>query len=328
MIAASAGRARAGGRRAGSTRPTRSSGTARSTSSIAPNAAENRIAATLAIENERTRSIAGSTIGDGCRGAARGEQRDARDGGRERAERARVVPAPLGRLDEAERERADGRGEQRGAEPVGPALGDRGRGSRSAAGAPRHSAQAPTGRLTKNTSRQSTCTSRPPSGGPAAAAAAPTPAQMPIAAGRSRGSNSGSSSASEVGTSSAAPAACRTRAATSSVTDGASPHSAEPSTNSARPPRKPRRRPVRSAQAPGRHEQRREDDRVGVQHPGQLADARAAEVGPDVRERDVDDEEVEARHERGDGDQGEDLPASLHFARTVHRYWQNASDTR
>ncbi len=40
-------------------------------SSIAPNAAENRIAATLAIANERTRSIAGSTTGEGWRAQRR-----------------------------------------------------------------------------------------------------------------------------------------------------------------------------------------------------------------------------------------------------------------
>ena len=182
--------------------------------------------------------------------AAPREQREAGDGARERGERARVVPAPVGRLHEAERERPDGRREQRGAEPVGAALLARGRASRSAA-APRATApSAPAGRLTRNTSRQSTCTSRPPSGGPAAAAAAPTPAQIPIAAGRSRGSNSGSSSASEVGTSSAAPAACSTRAATSVATDGAIPHSAEPIEKSTSPAWKPRLRPVRSASRP------------------------------------------------------------------------------
>jgi putative intracellular protease/amidase len=39
------------------------------------------------------------------------------------------------------------------------------------------------------------------------------------------------------------------------------------------------------------------------------------------------DHGAEAGHERGDRDEGEDLPAPLHFARTVPDHWQNASES-
>ncbi len=63
---------------------------------------------------------------------------------------------------------------------------------------------------------------------------------------------------------------------------------------------------------PGGDEQRREDDRVGVQHPGEAGEGGAVELGGHVREGDVDDEEIEAGHEEADRGDQEDLPALLH----------------
>ena len=92
-------------------------------SSIAANAAENSSDAVLASAYERTRSIDGSTTGDGCVAQRRPNARQAGHRDRQPAERARVAPAPLGRLDERERQHADGRGEQRRAGQVRAQLG-------------------------------------------------------------------------------------------------------------------------------------------------------------------------------------------------------------
>ena len=58
--------------------------------------------------------------------------------------------------------------------------------------------------------------------------------------------------------------------------------------------------------APGRHEHRREDDRVAVENPGQRAQAGARVLPADVGEGQVDDEAVKAAHEYGQGQNGDD----------------------
>ena len=55
-------------------------------------------------------------------------------------------------------------------------------------------------------------------------------------------------------------------------------------------------------QAPEDDEQRREDDRVGVQNPREIAQPGRAEVLRDLRQRDVDDEEIQ----RCEGEAGRD----------------------
>jgi hypothetical protein len=62
-------------------------------------------------------------------------------------------------------------------------------------------------------------------------------------------------------------------------------------------------------QPPGRHQQRREDDRVGVQHPGQPAQRRPVVGGADRRQRHVHDEQVELGHESDCGQHRHDPPA-------------------
>ncbi len=108
----------------------------------------------------------------------------------------------------------------------------------------------PIGRLTRNTQCQLSCTSTPPSGGPAAAATAPLADQIATARGRWGAANSTSTSARDVGNSAAAPTACATRAATSQPTDGAAAHRPEAATNTSAPAMKTRLRPRRSASRP------------------------------------------------------------------------------
>ena len=248
-------------------------------SSIAPNAAENRIAATLAIENERTRSIAGSTIGEGWRA-----QRTANS--------ARPAAAPAsapsvrgssqpqsGACTKPERERADGRGEQRGAEPVGAPLRGPGRASRSAAATPRHSAHAPTGRFTRNTSRQSDLHQQPAERragrGGGGADARPDADRRRAVARLELGQQQRERGRDE-----------QRRAGRLQDARGderrhrrrePAQRRAERRTARGRRGSRGGGRPV--GQPPGGDEQGGEHDRVGVEHPRQRADARAAEVG-------------------------------------------------
>ena len=116
--------------------------------------------------------------------------------------------------------------------------------------APATSAAAPIGRLTRNTHRQSSWTSRPPATGPRAAETPPTAAQARTRPGRLSGGVAASSSASEVGISAAAPAACTTRAATRTARSGAAAQAADASVKIMIPARNTRRCPVRSPSRP------------------------------------------------------------------------------
>ena len=243
-------------------------------SSIAANAVENSSDATPASAKDRTRSIAGSTTGEGCVRQRTPERGQAHGRGRDRAERRRAPPAPVGRLDEPERQQADRRREDDGARR-GRAGSGRDRCSRAGRAARSRRRARPTGTLTRNTSRQLASTSSPPIGGPAAAATAPTAAQMLIAFGRSAGANSGSSSASDVGSSTAPPAAWITRAPISSPTEFAIAAQRRPDDEHDDAAHEGPLAPDAVGHAPGRHEQRREHDRVGVEHPRHRRDARA-----------------------------------------------------
>ena len=110
----------------------------------------------------------------------------------------------------------------------------------------------------------------------------------------------------------APPAAWSTRAATRTPTDGAAAHSAEPSGEDRQPDEEHALAPDPVGEPPGRHEQRREDDRVRVQDPGEVGERGAGEVPGELRERDVDDEEVEARDEDAERGDEEDPPALVH----------------
>ncbi len=57
---------------------------------------------------------------------------------------------------------------------------------------------------------------------------------------------------------------------------------------------------VAVGEAAQRHEQRGVEDGVAVEHPAEVRQRRPREVPADLGERDVDDEQVEACHERGE----------------------------
>jgi hypothetical protein len=108
----------------------------------------------------------------------------------------------------------------------------------------------PIGRFTTNTQRQSTCTSSPPSTGPAAAASPPTAAQLRVARVRRSAGTVASSSASDVGSWAAAPIACTDRATTRTHSVGAAAHARDARVNSATPARNTGRWPTRSPSRP------------------------------------------------------------------------------
>ena len=60
-------------------------------------------------------------------------------------------------------------------------------------------------------------------------------------------------------------------------------------------------------QAAEEHEQRSIDDGVAVQDPGHVVERRIAEVLADVRQRDVDDEQVEIGHDEAGADDRQHL---------------------
>ena len=78
--------------------------------------------------------------------------------------------------------------------------------------------------------------------------------------------------------------------------DCESPQTSDAPANSAIPAMNSRRRPSRSASAPAEQQEAAEDQRVGVQHPGEAL-LREAEVALDRRQRDVDDGRVQDDHE-------------------------------
>src|SRR6266568_6825804 len=99
----------------------------------------------------------------------------------------------------------------------------------------RITAASPTGRLTQNTQRQSTCTRLPPITGPSAAPSAPRADQVPRAFGRAGAGTAASRSDRDAGTIAPAPAARTNRAANHPAPPGASPHSSDPALNAASP---------------------------------------------------------------------------------------------
>jgi hypothetical protein len=116
---------------------------------------------------------------------------------------------------------------------------------------PNQTIAAPSGRLTRKTSRQSdSSTSAPPSVGPVAAAAAAAAPQRPTPAARRSGGKLSSTIASDAGAISAAPTPCSTRAAISVSSDGAIAQSRLASVKPAIPSRKIRLWPKRSARPP------------------------------------------------------------------------------
>ena len=153
--------------------------------------------------------------------------------------------------------------------------------------------------MTRKTRRQSESSTRaPPRVGPTAAAAAAAAPQRPTPAERRSTGKLSRTIASEAGAIIAAPTPCRTRKAISSASEGATAQSrlaaVKPAIAEQEDP------PVAEAvgEAAGRDQQRRDDDEVAVEHPGERVAARPREGGRDVGEGDVDDRRVE------EGDEG------------------------
>ncbi|GAB3431217.1 hypothetical protein GCM10027569_78160 [Flindersiella endophytica] len=108
-----------------------------------------------------------------------------------------------------------------------------------------------TGRLMRNTHRQSAVVRRPPSGWPMSPATAPPTAQTPSALARARGSGKASRiRAIDAGSMTAAAAPWTPRAAISTPMLGAAAHPADASPNTSRPSQSARLAPIRSARLP------------------------------------------------------------------------------
>jgi hypothetical protein len=71
--------------------------------------------------------------------------------------------------------------------------------------------------------------------------------------------------------------------------------------NTATPSRKPVSQPARQ------HQQGGVDDRVAVQHPGQIAEVGLVQLAGDLRQGHVDDEQVQAGHDHPGADDQQDL---------------------
>ena len=160
-------------------------------------------------------------------------------------------------------------------------------------------ASTPNGRLIRNAQRQPPSSTRaPPIGGPSPAATAAVAPHRPMACARRSLVNASITMASEAGTSIAAPSAWTTRPATRSSRVGAAAHHSDASVKRAMPPTYGTPPPDQVREPPAHHQERREHDVVGVEHPRQRGDRRLGERLPDRRERDVHDGRVEERQER------------------------------
>ena len=237
----------------------------------------------------------------------------------ERGEHARAAPAPVRRLDDRQRERADAAGQQRDAERVGHRAAVRvaGLAQQPPRRNPAPRRRAPGSRRTPAASRPTRSAARPATGRSPRRRRRPRPtARSPSPAARA-----GTPAAAGPATSAPAaprPTACSTRAPTSTSADGASPHSAEAAMNSA----EPARRTAAAARAgpraarPARAAPRRRCCRRSAPTRGRPATRPG--TPPDRRERDVDDRHVQEGHEHGHGSDEQDLPATIELLHATH----------
>ena len=175
----------------------------------------------------------------------------------------------------------------------------------------------PIGTLTKKMNSQpSHSVSAPPTSGPTATAAPVVAPQRPNAVPRSGPWNAFASSASAVANISAAPLPWIARATLSSSGVPASPHSSEAAVKIAEPDHEHQPAPEQVRERPARQQQRRQRERVGVDHPLQVGEARA-ERPLDVRQRRVHDRDVEQEHERADVDGEQGPPLAIHPPETT-----------
>ena len=137
--------------------------------------------------------------------------------------------------------------------------------SRAAAAAPARSSGADRDVHEEHPAPARPCDSRPPSDGPAAAATPPIAPQSAVAERAARGGNSGSSSRAR--SARAAPRRPPARRARRPEPDGGRQRAGGRATTKRPVPRGTAAGAQRVCAAPGGHEQRGEDDVVGVEHP-------------------------------------------------------------
>ena len=167
-------------------------------------------------------------------------------------------------------------------------------------------AASPTGRLIQKTQRQLSCTRPPPITGPSAAPRAPMADQVPMARARAGPAPRRAAATARPGTIRPAPTAWITRARDQlgHARGQTAQQRAQAEDDQAGDEEPAAPDPV--GPPPGGHEHRGEDDRVAVEHPGQRAQAGARVLAADVGERQVDDEQVQAGHEHGQGQHAHD----------------------
>ena len=151
-----------------------------------------------------------------------------------------------------------------------------------------------------------------------AAEAAIVAPHAPNAVPRSLPWNSCASSASAHENMIAPPTPCPARAMIRNSALGDSAHSSEVKENSDQPDREHQLAAQQVRQRPRRQQQRRERQRVGVDHPLDVREARV-QVRGDLRQRDVHDRDVEQQHERRDAHDDQRPPLTFHKSRDATR---------
>ena len=155
----------------------------------------------------------------------------------------------------------------------------------------------PIGTLTRKTRRQSLADRGRPQRGADAGRRGGDRRPQATAWARCSASKAASTSASDEGMRKAAANACSTRKAISRPSEGAPAQSADAEREDPEREQEHPAAPEQVGDPPGGHEERREDDVVGAQHPRHRGDARLRERALDARERDVDDRRVDERDE-------------------------------
>ena len=190
---------------------------------------------------------------------------------------------------------------------------------------------AASGRLIRKTARQVHSTSHPPKNGPTAPATPPNPDQAPTAAARSGPWNDAEISARLPGVSSAPPTPCNARAAMRTGDVRGQPAGERRQREPRHPDEEDPPTAEVVAQRPAEQDERRQRQRVGVDRPLQIAEARV-ELGADARQRDVDDGAVDhhdpgAQHGGGEHPaacrRAHPQPARLGHSRTVGRPYES-----
>ena len=111
---------------------------------------------------------------------------------------------------------------------------------------------------------------------------------------------------------------------------GAAPHAADARVNTVTPRRNPSFAGVSIGESSGDDEERRVDDGISVEHPRERAEILCVEVDGDLGQRDVDDEQVDARKDHAGTDDrkhlGRRCGAPAPRILTKKRHSQNVPD--